>query len=384
MAEVTLHGVSKVFGRGRSSVTAVEGVDLDVSDGEFVVLLGPSGCGKTTTLRMIAGLETPTGGSISIGGRVVNDVPPKDRDVALVFQSFALYPHMTVAGNLGFGLKMRRTPKAEIADRVAETAAMLEIEDLLDRRPDELSGGQQQRVALGRAIIRRPAVYLFDEPLANLDTPLRVQMRRNIRRMHRELGMTAVYVTHDQQEAMSLADRVAVMRSGRIEQYDRPQTLYEAPANRFVAGFVGSPPMSLIAVDLTRDGNGGSMRCGDERWALSETVCDRLPPDVAGPLVMGLRPEQVRLSSQRDGADRATVAVTIDVIERFGDRCDVHGRLSGGESLIATMAASQFEHLEEGARVWASFDMTDVALFETDKSGRSVMSARVGVGSRVS
>lgn len=381
MADVTLQGVSKVFGRGRQSVTAVDNVTLNVADREFVVLLGPSGCGKTTTLRIVAGLESPTGGTVSIGGRVVNDVSPKDRDVALVFQSFALYPHMTVAGNLGFGLKMRGEPKGEICRRVDETAALLGIEDLLDRRPDALSGGQQQRVALGRAMIRRPAVYLFDEPLANLDAPLRVQMRQKIKRMHRELGMTAVYVTHDQQEAMSLADRIVVMRDGRIEQVGRPQDVYRTPANRFVAGFVGSPPMSFLDVQVRRSDGEASVVLGDNCWPLSSELADGLLDRSDASLTMGIRPESVRLSPE-NGGDGRGLPMQVEMVEPVGDRCDVHGRLRDGQVLVARVGATL--EIEEGAHVWASFDMRGVTFFERGESGRSVMPEMVGVGDRVS
>ncbi len=381
MADVTLRVVSKMFGRGRRAVSAVDRVTLEVADREFVVLLGPSGCGKTTTLRIVAGLESPTGGSVSIGGRVVDDVSPKDRDVALVFQSFALYPHMTVAANLGFGLKMRGTPKVEINRRVSDVADMLGIADLLDRRPDGLSGGQQQRVALGRAVIRRPAVYLFDEPLANLDAPLRVQMRQKIKRMHREFGMTAIYVTHDQQEAMSLADRIAVMRNGRIEQIGRPQEVYRRPANRFVAGFVGSPPMSFLDVRIRRSGGEVSVLLGDCCWPLPKGMADGLAGGSDEPLVMGVRPESVRLSFENNDEGRL-LPMQVEMVELVGDRCDVHGRLPTGQLLVARAGAA--DGIEEGAHVWAIFDMDGVTFFERSECGRNVMPEVVGAGERVS
>ena len=246
MADVTLRKVVKRY----DEVEAVRGIDLDIADHEFVVLVGPSGCGKSTTLRMIAGLEDITDGDIMIGGDVVNDVPPKDRDIAMVFQNYALYPHMTVAENMSFGLRLKRFPKAEIKTRVDEAARMLDIAELVDRKPKQLSGGQRQRVAMGRAIVRHPKVFLFDEPLSNLDAKLRVQMRIEIKKVHQKVRTTTVYVTHDQVEAMTLADRVVVMNHGRIEQIGTPNELYHKPATRFVAGFIGSPAMNFIPCRL--------------------------------------------------------------------------------------------------------------------------------------
>ncbi len=243
MARVKLEGIRKIY---QDSVVAVHGVDLDVADGEFVVLVGPSGCGKSTTLRMIAGLESITAGKLYIGDRLVNDVPPKNRDIAMVFQSYALYPHMTVRENLAFALKLRGTPKNEIENRVQQAAGILGISEFLDRTPRQLSGGQRQRVALGRAIVRQPQVFLFDEPLSNLDAQLRVQMRREIAHLHQELSATMVYVTHDQVEAMTLGDRIVVMNKGYVQQIDTPMNLYDHPRNRFVAGFIGSPAMNFV------------------------------------------------------------------------------------------------------------------------------------------
>src|SRR5213082_2889321 len=250
MADVLLRKVVKRY----DEVEAVRGIDLDIADHEFVVLVGPSGCGKSTTLRMIAGLEDITGGDIMIGGDVVNDVPPKDRDIAMVFQNYALYPHMTVFENMSFGLRLRRKPKAEIRARVEQAAKILDITELLDRRPKQLSGGQRQRVAMGRAIVRNPKVFLFDEPLSNLDAKLRVQMRTEIKRVHQKVRTTTVYVTHDQIEAMTLADRVVVMNAGRIEQVGTPKDLYHSPQTRFVAGFIGSPAMNFLPARLQPNG----------------------------------------------------------------------------------------------------------------------------------
>ena len=252
MAEVKLHKIVKKY----DEVEAVRGIDLEIADHEFVVLVGPSGCGKSTTLRMIAGLEDITGGEIMIGGDVVNDVPPKDRDIAMVFQNYALYPHMTVEQNMSFGLRLKRYPKAEIRKRVDEAARILDIKELLDRKPKQLSGGQRQRVAMGRAIVRNPKVFLFDEPLSNLDAKLRVQMRTEIKKVHQQVRTTTVYVTHDQVEAMTLADRVVVMNNGIIEQVGTPHQLYHSPRTRFVAGFIGSPAMNFIPCQHGRGGDG--------------------------------------------------------------------------------------------------------------------------------
>src|SRR5207342_2323416 len=259
MAQVLLRNVTKMY----DETPAVRGIDLDIADKEFVVLVGPSGCGKSTTLRMIAGLEEITEGEIRVDGELVNDVPPKDRDMAMVFQNYALYPHMTVFENMSFGLRLKRFPKDEIKRRVNEAARILDLTELLDRKPRQLSGGQRQRVAMGRAIVRNPKVFLFDEPLSNLDAKLRVQMRTEIKRVHQKVKTTTVYVTHDQVEAMTLADRVVVMNSGTIEQVGTPHDLYHAPATRFVAGFIGSPAMNFIACRLEQAGDALSVRLSD-------------------------------------------------------------------------------------------------------------------------
>src|SRR5262244_844532 len=259
MADVSLRNVTKRF----DAVEAVRSIDLDIPDNELVVLVGPSGCGKSTTLRMIAGLEEVTSGEIFIGGEIVNDLPPKDRDIAMVFQNYALYPHMTAFENMSFGLRLRKFSKTEIRQRVENAARILDITDLLDRRPKALSGGQRQRVAMGRAIVRNPKVFLFDEPLSNLDAKLRVQMRTEIKRVHQKVKTTTVYVTHDQVEAMTLADRVVVMNNGRIEQVGAPQDLYHNPKTRFVAGFIGSPAMNFIPCRLEQNGAGLKVRISD-------------------------------------------------------------------------------------------------------------------------
>ena len=329
MAEVSLHKIVKRY----DEVEAVRGIDLTIADQEFVVLVGPSGCGKSTTLRMIAGLEEITGGSIQIGGTVVNDVPPKDRDIAMVFQNYALYPHMTVAENMSFGLRLKRFPKDEIRRRVDEAARILNIEDLLDRKPRQLSGGQRQRVAMGRAIVRNPKVFLFDEPLSNLDAKLRVQMRTEIKRVHQKVPVTTVYVTHDQVEAMTLADRVVVMNNGIIEQVGAPNDLYHAPATRFVAGFIGSPSMNFLRCRLEESG-------GDMAVRLSDDIVLPLPPDRAGryrghggrELVFGIRPEHLTETRHlREGEQAVPLPAVPDVVEPMGMETLVYFSVAGQE-----------------------------------------------------
>src|SRR5262249_28704789 len=319
MARVELEKVSKVFPGG---VKAVDAIDLSIKDQEFIVLVGPSGCGKSTTLRMVAGLEEITAGTIRIGDRVVNDVPPKDRDIAMVFQNYALYPHMTVYKNMAFGLKLRGMPKAQIDQRVKEAATILDIMHLLDRKPKALSGGQRQRVAVGRAIVREPAAFLFDEPLSNLDAKLRVTTRAELKRLHQRLQTTTVYVTHDQEEAMTLGDRIVVMKDGKIQQADTPLRTYNYPANRFVAGFIGMPPMNFFdgqirengdvllfqegnftgsplggnGKNLTRSGGGDlTLPAGGFTLSVPEHVKDALRPSIGRHLVLGIRPEHLHL-----------------------------------------------------------------------------------------
>jgi multiple sugar transport system ATP-binding protein len=291
MGEIRLDAVRKEF---RGGVRAVDDVSLEIADGEFMVLVGPSGCGKSTLLRLIAGLEEASGGTISIGGRDVTDAAPRARDIAMVFQSYALYPHMTVRQNLGYGLKVRKTPKADAARRVAEVAKVLRLEELLDRRPGQLSGGQRQRVAMGRAVVREPAAFLMDEPLSNLDAKLRVSMRAELASLHARLGATTVYVTHDQVEAMTLGQRVAVMRDGRIQQVDTPQALYRRPQNLFVAAFIGSPAMNLVEATV----DGGRVEFGGNRIPLDAAA----PPLTEGPVILGIRPESFEDATFADPA----------------------------------------------------------------------------------
>jgi multiple sugar transport system ATP-binding protein len=320
MAEITFDGVTKIFG---DDIRAVDELSLHVADGEFMVLVGPSGCGKTTALRMLAGLEDITSGSISIGGSVVNNVLPKDRDVAMVFQNYALYPHMTVAENMGFALKIRGQSKAEIAKKVGEAAAILRLTEYLERRPKALSGGQRQRVAMGRAIVRSPQAFLMDEPLSNLDAQLRVEMRLEIARIQRLLGVATVYVTHDQIEAMTMGDRVAVMRGGKLQQCDTPQDLYDRPENEFVAGFMGSPPMNLLRVELDSNDAGLALVLGSQRLdvPLSYGSSHDLPK-VDGPgVVFGVRPEDVEVL---EGSSTGSLTTRVERREALGSEILVH------------------------------------------------------------
>src|SRR5579863_5415621 len=290
MAQVALHNVVKMFDK----TPAVRGIDLDILDREFIVLVGPSGCGKSTTLRMIAGLEECTSGEIYIGDQLVNDVPPKDRDIAMVFQNYALYPHMTVAENMSFGLKLKKFPKPEIKQRVEDAARILDITELLGRRPRQLSGGQRQRVAMGRAIVRHPKVFLFDEPLSNLDAKLRVQMRTEIKRVHQQVRTTTIYVTHDQIEAMTLADTVVVMNRGQIEQAGTPHELYHSPKTRFVAGFMGSPAMNFLPCTLEQNAAALTVRLADGvGFPVPESHLQRYQSADGKPLVFGIRAKHI-------------------------------------------------------------------------------------------
>ena len=328
MAEVALRNVVKRF----DEVEAVRSIDLDIPDNELVVLVGPSGCGKSTTLRMIAGLEEVTSGEIFIGGELVNDLPPKDRDIAMVFQNYALYPHMTAFENMSFGLRLRKFSKSEIRARVEDAARILDITDLLARRPKQLSGGQRQRVAMGRAIVRHPKVFLFDEPLSNLDAKLRVQMRTEIKRVHQKVKTTTVYVTHDQIEAMTLADRVVVMNRGQVEQIGAPQQLYHHPRTRFVAGFIGSPAMNFMPCRLEQNGAGMQVRLSDAiGLPVPESRSARYRPAIGRDLIFGLRPEHVTepRRSERDGNREFTV--TLDIVEPMGMETMVYFTLGDAE-----------------------------------------------------
>jgi len=348
MATVTLDGVRKSYGTRE----VVHGVSCAVADGELVVVVGPSGCGKSTLLRMVAGLETVSGGTVAIDGRIVNGVEPKDRDIAMVFQNYALYPHMSVYDNMAYGLKMRRMGRAEITARVGRAAAILQLAELLERKPRQLSGGQRQRVAMGRAIVRDPKVFLFDEPLSNLDAKLRVQMRVEIKRLQQELATTSLYVTHDQVEAMTLADRLVVMNAGTVDQIGPPLDLYERPATVFVAGFIGSPAMNLVAGRL----DPGGVALGDLILAQGGQTGD---PDRK--VTIGLRPENLELAG--DGP----ILLKTELLERLGADTIVHGRLGDGTALTARTSGALALRLGETIRF--AIAPEHIHLFDAD-SGR--------------
>jgi multiple sugar transport system ATP-binding protein len=325
MARIEYDSVTKVYDDG---TTAVEKLDLPIEDGELMVLVGPSGCGKTTALRMLAGLEEISDGEIRIGDRVVNDLTPKDRDIAMVFQSYALYPHMTVYDNLAFGLKLRKTAKGEIDERVRRAAKILEIEEFLKRKPRALSGGQRQRVAMGRAIVREPHAFLMDEPLSNLDAKLRVQMRAEIHQLQRRLGVTTIYVTHDQVEAMTMGDRVAVMSRGHLQQVDTPQTLYDNPKNEFVAGFIGSPAINLVEAELARDDGRLAVRFGGQELTVDEQLARNRSglSDYAGrTVILGIRPEDFEDAAlESDTPPDRRITATVALTEPLGADVLVH------------------------------------------------------------
>jgi sn-glycerol 3-phosphate transport system ATP-binding protein len=353
VADVVFREVSKVFDR---NVVAVDALTHTVEDGEFMVLVGPSGCGKTTALRMVAGLEKPTSGTIEIGGRVVNDVPPKARDIAMVFQNYALYPHMSVEKNIAFGLKMHGFPRREIAGRVREVSAMLDLGDLLERKPAQLSGGQRQRVAMGRALARHPKVFLLDEPLSNLDAKLRAQLRADLKQLHHQVRTTSIYVTHDQVEAMTLGERIAVMSEGRLQQVGTPQDVYARPSNMFVAGFIGSPPMNLLGCQVVD----GELRVAGAR------VTDAAAARGCDDPVVGLRPEGLRVRHHMENGVR--LSFVVDVVEPLGHEVIVHGRIVGDQEapVIARLDAHEEPRPEEMLELM--FALEDLHLFD-GKSG---------------
>jgi multiple sugar transport system ATP-binding protein len=345
VASINLEHVGKVYDDG---TRAVKDLNIAVEDGEFMVFVGPSGCGKTTALRMIAGLESITEGEVRIGERVVNHIPPRDRDIAMVFQSYALYPHLNVRENIAFGLKLRKMPKPEVTRRVEDAAQLLGLSEHLDRKPRNLSGGQRQRVAMGRAIVRQPQAFLMDEPLSNLDAKLRVQMRAEIARLQRDLGATTIYVTHDQVEAMTLGNRVAVMRGGILQQIAPPQELYDHPANVFVAGFIGSPAMNLLTADLSRtDGGPFQLRIGGDTLTVPESALgDRtgLADYVGRSVIVGIRPEDVEDAAVSGGDDGRTMSAVADVVEPLGSDIMVYLTLpnaSGGAAAGPAAAARE-------------------------------------------
>ena len=370
MASVTFEQVTKVYPNGH---VGIRDLTLGIEDGEMLVLVGPSGCGKSTALRMVAGLETITDGELRIGDDVVNDLPPKERDIAMVFQNYALYPHMTVAQNIGFALKLAGRPKAEIAERVAEAARTLQLEDWLDRKPGQLSGGQRQRVAMGRAIVREPAVFLMDEPLSNLDAKLRVQVRTQIARLQRDLKTTTIYVTHDQVEAMTMGDRVAVLRDGMLQQVAPPEVLYDEPDNMFVAAFIGSPAMNLLEGRLQRESDGLALQLGSQQLALPAGLLDARPglaQLVDQDVVVGIRPEEMEDDTLERRVDEhvASLSADVELREALGSELLVHLRIDARPAITedvrraaADVDDAAMEDLEAqaaagAARIVASFD----------------------------
>jgi multiple sugar transport system ATP-binding protein len=387
MAEVVFNEVDKVFENG---VQAVKDLSLEIRDGEFLVLVGPSGCGKTTALRMVAGLEEISDGTVSIGGRVVNDLTPKERDVAMVFQNYALYPHLTVADNIAFGLRLRRESKQTIAERVAWAAKLLDLTPYLARRPKELSGGQRQRVAMGRAIVRHPHAFLMDEPLSNLDAKLRVQMRADIAKLQRDLGTTTIYVTHDQVEAMTMGDRVAVMNHGVLQQVDTPQRLYDHPANLFVAGFIGTPPMNLLEASVVSQNGSIAVSVGKQQIQLSEEATRRFPGVRRADgqaVVLGVRADDLHRADLRP--DLPTINADLELVEALGSQSIAYFRVDAmvigvdedlleeqeveGEgvtaarpNLVSAMSAEHAVGLRTGDHMPVAVDTKHIHLFDAE------------------
>ena len=360
MADVVLKNVSKTFDK---CVKAVQNVNLEISDGEFMVLVGPSGCGKSTTLRMIAGLEDISDGEIYINDKCVNDLPSKDRDIAMVFQNYALYPHMTVFENMAFGLKLRKFPKEEIKKRVEETANILGLTDLLDRRPKKLSGGQRQRVAVGRAIVRKPKVFLFDEPLSNLDAKLRVQMRLEIAKLHNELGITIIYVTHDQVEAMTMGDRITVMKDGLVQQVDSPTNLYHKPVNKFVAGFIGSPSMNFFSGQLRK--NGKLIFSSDLlEFSFSEELESILNTYSGNIVILGIRPEDFSLNKSNEN-NQGKINAKIELIEPLGNENFVYMEKNDYNFIMRTRLSIN-QKINEKIDIY--FDLNKAYFFDSVKS----------------
>jgi multiple sugar transport system ATP-binding protein len=362
MAGVSLQDVSKVYG---DNPPVISGVDLAIRDHEFMVLVGPSGCGKSTLLRMVAGLEEITSGTIRIGERVVNDVPPKDRDIAMVFQSYALYPHMSVRENLEFGLKLRGTARAEIDRLVGDAAKILGLDELLERRPKDLSGGQRQRVALGRAIVRNPSVFLFDEPLSNLDAKLRVQMRAEIKKLQFRLQVTSIYVTHDQVEAMTMGNRIAVLNAGKVQQVGAPLELYERPQNLFVANFIGTPPMNFVKATVTD--SGGELSARGFKLPAPASARDALAGRLGKQIVVGIRPEHVVESGRQTRGAVAPLELTVDLVETLGDEVVIHG--SQGDDQIA-FKMDPHDPPQFGGKVSALVEIDRLHLFDAETEKR--------------
>ena len=349
MAHLSLKNVTKKY----DDVQVIHGIDLEIASGEFCVFVGLSGCGKSTLLRMIAGLEEITEGELSIYGKTVNRIAPKDRDVAMVFQNYALYPHLNVADNMAFGLRIRRMPKPEIEQQIKNVAEILELSDYLERRPADLSGGQRQRVAMGRAIVRHPKVFLFDEPLSNLDAKLRTQMRAEIRRLHNRLGVTSIYVTHDQVEAMTLADRIVVMNEGRIEQVGTPMELFMNPANIFVAGFLGSPPMNQMKGVITNEG----VDIGDVTIAVEGKVADHIGRNV----ILGIRPEHTTLTKQKGAT---ALPINLDLVEPLGSEALLHAQFGKDQLVFKAETQGSIDHLSSVKEVFVPASM--VHLFDAN------------------
>lgn len=357
MAHVVLKNVNKVFPGG---VVAVKDATVEVADKEFLVIVGPSGCGKSTFLRLIAGLEELTSGEIYINGKLVNNVPPKDRDIAMVFQNYALYPHMTVFDNMAFGLKLRKYPKDEIKRRVEEAARILGVEHLLDRKPKALSGGQRQRVAVGRAIVRKPKVFLFDEPLSNLDAKMRVQMRAELAKLHRRLEATIIYVTHDQIEAMTMGDRIVVLKDGEVQQIADPMTLYDSPVNKFVAGFIGSPSMNFIEGRITREGD-LYFDEGTFKAKVPGSVASNLEPYVGKDIILGVRPESIECIKEQEPDQNVSFKARVEVVEPMGSEIILY--VTTGKTPLVARLLSRME-FGTGEEIGLSMDMTRVHFFD--------------------
>ncbi len=363
MSGVTLKNVVKQFG----AIKAVDSLSIEIQDKEFAVLVGPSGCGKTTALRMIAGLETVSSGEIYIGDMLVNNMAPKDRDIAMVFQNYALYPHMNIRENMGFGLKIRQLPEKEIDARVQEAADILGLNDLLDRKPKELSGGQRQRVAVGRAIVRKPKLFLFDEPLSNLDAKLRVAMRAEISKLHRRLGATIIYVTHDQVEAMTMADQIFIMNKGLLQQSGAPMEVYSKPTNRFVAGFIGSPAMNFIDARAIEVNGSLFIEAGDFRVRMPDSFHPRLRPYAGRQVVFGVRPEDIAAHVSSAEADNGNTVITrTDVVEPLGSEIFAH-LTCGAHSLVARMDVPE-RPLRVGETLKVDLKLVKTHVFDSDTS----------------